>query len=155
MKSCYNLGLVENAVFAADKGVIHDILNLYAEVKTNEAVGLITQCLENMVRKAVPTSKIYIDSGHSAGPKWKLDDVHKRLNKAFLSSDWIYKKLIRRVRASCFSPHRTHMPDRDEMSTEEIAEHFQVQWKIRKLKIDHICMIKYDLVFLLFLLAFV
>jgi hypothetical protein len=122
---CY-IGLLENAIFEADKGVIYNVLNLYAEVKTDEAIGLLTQKLSDLVKKEVPASSIYIDLGCSNGPELKLDDIDSKLNKAFLSSDWTYKKLIRRMRASCFSPQRTPMPDRDEMSKEEIAEHFRV-----------------------------
>jgi hypothetical protein len=113
-------------IFEADKGVIYDVLRLYAEVKTDEAIGLLTQSVCDLVKKELPTSKIYIDLGCSNRPQLKLDDIDSKLNKAFLSSDWTYKKLIRRMRASCFSPQRTPLPDRDEMCKEEIAEHFRV-----------------------------
>jgi hypothetical protein len=121
--------LIEYAVVAADKGVIYDVLNLYAEVKTDEAIGLLTQKLSDLVKKELPASSIYIDLGYPNAPKIKLDVIDSKLNKAFLSSDWTYKKLIRRTRASCFSPQRTPMPDRDEMTIEEIAEHFQVYFQ--------------------------
>lgn len=120
------IGLVENAIIGEDKGVIYDVLRLYAEVKIEEVIGLLTQALYELVKKEAPTSKIFINSGKSAGPDLQVDDIHAKLNKAFLSSDWTYKKLIRRVRDSCFSPHRKHMPDRSEMSSDQIAEHFQV-----------------------------
>jgi hypothetical protein len=117
-----------NSVHQHEKGVIYDILRLYAEIKTKESIGSLTQSLFDLVKKEEPTSKIYIDLGLSDGPEMKLDDIDSTLNKAFLSSDWTYRKLIRRMRASCFSPRRTHMPDRDEMITEVIAEHFQVKY---------------------------
>jgi hypothetical protein len=82
------------------------------------------------VKKEQPTSKIYINPGYSDGPELKLDAIEEKLNKAFLSSDWTYRKLIRRMRASCFSPHRKHMPSRSEMTSEEIAALFQVQIKL-------------------------
>jgi len=116
-------------VVPADKGVIYDILKLYAEVKIDEAVGLLTQSICDLVKKEVPTSRIYIDLGYPNAPKLKLNEIDSKLDKAFLSSDWTYKKLIRRTRASCFSPQRTPMPDRDEMTIEEIAEHFQVYFQ--------------------------
>jgi hypothetical protein len=81
------------------------------------------------VKEKLPTSKIYIDLGIADEPDLKLDEIDSKLNKAFLSSDWTYKKLIRRTRAACFSPHRKHMPDRSEMNSDEIAEHFKVKYK--------------------------
>jgi len=113
-------------MFEDDIGVIYNIIRLYAEIKTNESIGLLTQSLTDLMKKKEPTPKIYNDLGLSDGPEMKLDDIDSTLNKAFLSSDWTYRKLIRRTRATCFSPRRTHMPDRDEMITEVIAEHFQV-----------------------------
>jgi hypothetical protein len=118
--------LIEDSIFEEDKGVLYGVLRQYAEVKTNEAIGLLTHILCALVKKEVPTSKIYINSGIADEPDLKLDEIDSMLNKAFLSSDWTYKKLIRRMRASCFSPQRTPMPDRDEMTTQEIADHFQV-----------------------------
>jgi hypothetical protein len=118
--------LIEDTIFEEDKGVLYGVLRQYAEVKTDEAIGLLTHILCDLVKKEVPTSKIYIDSGIPDEPELKLDEIDSKLNKAFLSSDWTYKKLIRRTRASCFSPQRTPMPDRDEMTNEEIADHFQV-----------------------------
>jgi len=85
--------------------------------------------LLDLVKEKLPTSKIYIDLGIADEPDLKLDDIDSKLNKAFLSSDWSYKKLIRRTRAACFSPHRKHMPDRSEMNSDEIAEHFKVKYK--------------------------
>jgi hypothetical protein len=113
-------------MFEDDIGVIYNLILIYTEIKTIESIGLLTQSLFDLVKKEAPTSKIYIDLGLTDGPDMKLDDIESTLNKAFLSSDWTYRKLIRRMRASCFSPRRTHMPDRDEMITEVIAEHFQV-----------------------------
>jgi hypothetical protein len=121
--------LIDYVVVPADKGVIYDSLKLYAEVKIDEAVGLLTQSICDLVKKEVPTSRIYIDLGYPHAPKLKLNEIDSKLDKAFLSSDWTYKKLIRRTRASCFSPQRTPMPDRDEMTIEEIAEHFQVYFQ--------------------------
>jgi hypothetical protein len=117
----------EKTTFADDgKGVIYDILKLTAEVKIKEAVGSLTQCLFDLVKNDVPSSKMYIDLGISNGIEMKVDDINEKLNKAFLESDWTYPKLITRVRATCFSPNRTHLPDRYIMTPENIAEHFQV-----------------------------
>lgn len=111
-----------------EKGVICDVLKLFAEVKREEAIGLLTQALCERVKKEVPTSKIYIHLGHCEGPDMKVDDIDATLNRAFLSSNWTYKALIERTRASCFSPNRTYLPDREEMTSDEIGEHFQVTY---------------------------
>jgi hypothetical protein len=114
-------------IFAEDKGVVFDVLRLSAEIKVEEAIGLLIQNLSELVKKDVPTSKIYIDSGFSDGPELKLDEIDSMLNKAFIRGDWTYQKLIMQMRASCFSPRRKPLPDREEMTTQEIAEHFQVK----------------------------
>jgi hypothetical protein len=102
------LGLMdENTTFADDdKGVIYDILKLTAEY------------------------------GISDGIEMKVDDIDEKLNKAFLEKEWTYPKLITRVRATCFSPNRTHLPDRDIMTPENIAEHFQVKKKLFTLTLN-------------------
>ena len=102
-------------------------MKLTAEVKTNEAVGLLTQRIFELVKKEVPASKIYITSNISDGPDMKEDDMAAKLNFAFVKKDWTYEKFMTRVRATCFSPNRTHLPDRNEMTSEEIAKHFQVE----------------------------
>jgi hypothetical protein len=118
--------LIENEISAVDRGIVHDILKLSAMIKINEATCLITESLVDLVKEELPTSQIYIGSGYFEGPGLEVGAIEEKLNAALLSSDWTYEKLIRRTRASCFSPRRTHMPDRDEMTTEVIAEHFQV-----------------------------
>lgn len=119
--------MVENSIFEADNGVIYNVLKLFAEFKTQEAINLLTQVLFELVKEEFPKSKIFINSGYSDGTHLEADEIEAKINVAFLSSEWTYRKIIRRIRASCFSPHRTHMPDRDRMTTEEIAEHFQVK----------------------------
>jgi hypothetical protein len=127
----------ENTTFADDdKGVIYDILKLTAEVRIKEAVGLLTQRLYDLVKKDVPASKIYIEYGISDGIEMKVDDIDEKLNKAFLEKEWTYPKLITRVRATCFSPNRTHLPDREFMTPENIAEHFQVKKKLSTLRLN-------------------
>jgi hypothetical protein len=103
------------------------VLKLFAEIKVEEAIGLLTQTLSELVKEELPTSKIYINLGCSDGPNLKEEEIKKKLDEAFLRTDWTYKNLIMRVRASCFSPGRKHLPDREEMTTREIAEHFQVK----------------------------
>lgn len=124
LKSPQNIALTQRTILAAEKGVICDVLKLFAEVKREEAIGLLTQALCELVKKEVPTSEIYINMG---GPELQVDDIDAKLSKAFTSSEWTYEKMAMRMRASCFSSDRTHMPDRDGMTTKKIAEHFQVK----------------------------
>jgi len=82
VKVSHYLGLLVNLIFEHDKGVIYDILLIYAELKTKEVLALLTQSLLELVQREVPTSKIYIDLKLSDGPEMELEEIHSKLDKA-------------------------------------------------------------------------
>lgn len=89
-------------------------------------MGLMKQCLKNLVVENLPQSSIYIHSPRKQELQMTIESIEEALQKVLTpSSDWSFKKLVRRVRATCFSRHRTATPECS-MSPEEIAAHFQV-----------------------------
>lgn len=110
----------------SEKGIVNSLISLFSDIKINESLGLMKQCLRNLVIENSPQSSIYIDYLCKQEMQMTVESIEEALQKVVdPSNNWSYKKLVRRVRATCFSPRRTAAPECS-MSSEEIASHFQV-----------------------------
>jgi len=59
------------------------------------------------------------------GTEPSLSSIIKAISKVSIDNKWRYQKIMERVKATCFSPHRTSSPDY-KLGADNIAEHFQV-----------------------------
>jgi hypothetical protein len=114
-------------VRVSDNGIVNNLISLFSDIKITEVLGLMKQCLKNLVVQNSPHSSIYVDSQCKQESEMTMESIEEALQIVLVpSNDWSFKKLVRRLRATCFSRHRTVAAE-SSMSPEEIAAHFQVR----------------------------
>jgi len=93
--------------------------------------ALFTEAIYHMMKilidKADLTGDTYLYAlkDAEAMTKKSLSSIVKMISQVTIDNNWRYQKIMERVKATCFSPHRTSSPDY-KLGADNIAEHFQV-----------------------------
>jgi len=99
---------------------------LYSDALLTRLLVFMKFCLVHESRCKHKSTTIYIDSAHLEMPNMSFRCISDKL-KSVKKTDkkWTFQNILKRLRATCFSPSRDIYPKFNQ-GVEKIAAHFQV-----------------------------
>jgi len=106
---------------------MYNIFCLFSDFKMAGYVMCLAYTLVNYIKSALPFSRIVVQAANSQGPEMTWRKVSATLDKVErVDKKWNYQNILKRVKATCFSPSRDQHPPKFSQGVKKIASHFQV-----------------------------